>query len=165
MSNQSVSLYHSSRMLNAAGVFDQVFLRMFAMQLAANIIVGCPELNARGASEPTSTSDSLIRSRMNWLSSGAAFYTQATMLYAIVELIVSSKGTTFCSIIAGGSDGVEFRKLLADGLLVFQEWKTESWKKIQEEHGEHFGTHTENFMRDWTDLNGQLLHVLDKPAT
>lgn len=133
--------------------FDSSDLKMFANQIAANLIAASKSypvgVNPYPKDDPVG---GILVQRMNWASHGFinALQTEAKFLYLLVEYAVKRARLPFTM------ERTE-ATLITDALNAYQEWKTELCRAEQEEMGEHWGTATGFFKANWAEHNKAFL--------
>lgn len=121
-------------------------------QTAASLIVACESYPRNGSAPKESPIGKILVERMNWADHGFtnALLSQANFLYALVTDAVDRRQPPALM-------EKSTAKLVTDALAAFQRWKTSLCQAEQEEHGEHWGTATLFFQKDWTDHNEKFL--------
>lgn len=140
---------------------DQLTLRNLMIQTAANIIDACRSYPSDGSAPEDSCIGSILTSRFNWAHHGFtnALQTQVALLYAYVEAILELEKNP--PVLKVSIEEME-AELFVQALEKYQGFKTGICKHEQEKHGEHWGTATEFFKKDWTDLNEKLLALFKR---
>lgn len=138
-------------------MMDVVDLQKLIEQTAACVLQACQEMPISQEEKPSIGAGGILAERMRWAHHGFvnALQSQVSLLYSCVEAALrsnmSARGILFRS--------EEFRQLVADALATYQDWKTRHCQQIEDEHGQGFGSQTEFYRKDWSDLNEQLLSM------
>lgn len=136
-------------------------LRNLMVQTAASIIDACRSYPRDGSAPVNSCIGSILTSRLNWTSNvfTNALQAQAALVYAYVEAMLKLKMNR--AMLKASIEETE-AELFAQALEQYQHLKTDICKQAQKEHGKNWGTATEFFKKDWTDLNEKFLALFKR---
>lgn len=135
-------------------------LDMLAIQTAACILQACKEYPTGENDYPSTGVGGILVERMTWAPHGFVngLQSQVELLYQIVRAKVEMPG--YSLLLSGAAK----RKIVADALSAYQEWKTRVVEDDYRVHGPTAGKETEFNKKDWTDLNEKFLEPITQRA-
>lgn len=119
---------------------------------ASDIIYFCGYNEPDSEHRPSHGPSAILSERMSrWAECGIhnVIHFQVEFIYSVVEYQINSSHLILRD--------TESLLLITEALRAYQNWKTKVCQKDQERHGKMFGTGTEFFHKNWTDLNDRIM--------